>query len=79
MALLGWGLFLPLGAIIARYLKHKESLWYYLHVVIQFIGFLLGVAAVVVGLSLDNKLHAFIPAHKGIGIFVLVITILQVC
>ncbi|KAL3615715.1 hypothetical protein CASFOL_041376 [Castilleja foliolosa] len=78
LALLAWGLFLPIGAIIARYLKHKERLWYYLHVGFQLIGFLLGVAAVVIGLSLDKKLHAFIPAHKGIGIFVFVLTILQV-
>ncbi|KAK4483537.1 hypothetical protein RD792_010735 [Penstemon davidsonii] len=78
LGLLGWGLFLPFGAIFARYLKHKDRLWYYLHVVVQFIGFLLGVAAVVVGVSLDNKLHDYIPTHKGIGIFVLVITILQV-
>ncbi|KAK6142705.1 hypothetical protein DH2020_023053 [Rehmannia glutinosa] len=79
LALLGWGLFLPVGAILARYLRHKDSLWYYLHVGFQFIGFLLGVAALVVGLSLNNELHAYIPAHKGIGIFVLVLTILQVC
>ncbi|KAL8028095.1 hypothetical protein ABFS82_14G134800 [Erythranthe guttata] len=78
LALLGWGLFLPIGAILARYLKHKDSLWYYLHVAFQFIGFLLGIGAVVVGISLNNKMHASIPAHKGIGIFVLVITILQV-
>ncbi|KAL6566000.1 hypothetical protein OROHE_005055 [Orobanche hederae] len=78
LALLAWGLILPLGAIIARYLKHNERLWYYLHVGFQFVGFLLGVAAVAVGLTLENKLHAFIPAHKGIGIFVFVLTILQV-
>ncbi|GER46352.1 cytochrome b561/ferric reductase transmembrane [Striga asiatica] len=78
LALLAWGLFLPLGAIIARHLKHKDPLWYYLHLGFQFIGFLLGVAALVVGLSLDHKLHAFIPAHKGIGIFVFTLTILQV-
>ncbi|EYU38889.1 hypothetical protein MIMGU_mgv1a009495mg [Erythranthe guttata] len=78
LALLGWGLFLPIGAILARYLKHKDSLWYYLHVAFQFIGFLLGIGAVVVGISLNNKMHASIPAHKGIGIFVLVITVLQV-
>ncbi|KAG8363254.1 hypothetical protein BUALT_Bualt19G0003100 [Buddleja alternifolia] len=79
LGLLGWGLFLPVGAILARYLKHKDNLWYYLHVIIQFIGFLLGVAAVIVGLSLKHKLHASIPAHKGIGIFVLVLAVLQVC
>lgn len=79
LALLAWGFFLPVGAILARYLNHKERLWYYLHVAIQFMGFLFGVAAVVVGLSLYHKMHVFFPAHKGIGIFVLVMTILQVC
>lgn len=79
LSLLGWGLFLPCGAILARYLRHKEPLWYYLHVTIQFIGFILGVAAIVVGLSLDHRLHAHITAHKTLGIFVLVFAILQVC
>ncbi|XP_073157861.1 cytochrome b561 and DOMON domain-containing protein At3g61750 [Henckelia pumila] len=78
LGLLGWGLILPFGAIFARYLKHKDPLWYYLHVVIQFTGFLFGLAALVVGLSLDKKLHASIPIHKGIGIFVFVLTVLQV-
>ncbi|KAH6813226.1 Cytochrome b561/ferric reductase transmembrane with DOMON related domain-containing protein [Perilla frutescens var. frutescens] len=78
LAVLGWGLFLPTGAILARYLSHKDRVWYYFHVVLQFIGFLFGVAAVIVGLSLYNKMHVVFPAHKGIGIFVLVMTILQV-
>ncbi|CAI9764144.1 unnamed protein product [Fraxinus pennsylvanica] len=78
LAILAWGLFLPFGAIFARYLKHKDPLWYYLHVVIQFIGFLFGIAAVVVGFSLNHRLHNYIPAHKGIGIFILTLTILQV-
>ncbi|KAL2468829.1 Cytochrome [Forsythia ovata] len=78
LAVLGWGLFLPFGAIFARYLKHKDPLWYYLHVVVQFVGFLLAVAAVVVGFSLNHRLHAFIPAHKGIGIFILTLAVLQV-
>ncbi|KAL8541029.1 hypothetical protein ACS0TY_002353 [Phlomoides rotata] len=78
LALLAWGLFLPVGAILARYLSRNERLWYYLHVAIQFMGFLFGVAAVVVGLSLYHKMHVFFPAHKGIGILVLVMTILQV-
>lgn len=78
LAVLGWGLFLPTGAILARYLNHRDRVWYYFHVPIQFIGFLFGVAAVVVGVSLYSKMHAMYPAHKGIGIFVLVMTILQV-
>lgn len=78
LSVIGWGLFLPYGAILARYLKHKDPLWFYLHVVIQFLSFFIGLAAVVVGVSLNNRLHADIQAHKTIGIFVLVLTILQV-
>ncbi|XP_073108932.1 cytochrome b561 and DOMON domain-containing protein At3g61750 [Elaeis guineensis] len=78
LAVFGWGVLLPIGAIIARYCKHREPLWYYLHVVIQFIGFIFGLAAVVAGIALYDKLHANVTAHRGLGIFVLVLGILQV-
>lgn len=78
LGLIGWGLILPVGAIVARYFRHLDPLWYYLHVVIQFIGFSIGVAAVVIGRSLYDRLHANIPTHRNIGIFVLVLSILQV-
>ncbi|CAK9165775.1 unnamed protein product [Ilex paraguariensis] len=78
LGLLGWGLILPCGAIVARHLRHRDPLWYYLHVGIQFVGFLLGLAAVVVGVSLYKTLHANVPAHRGIGITVLVLSILQI-
>lgn len=78
LGILGWGLFSPFGAIFARYLK-KQKFWYYFHVSAQFIGFILGLAGVVLGLQLHNKLQVHIPAHEGIGILVLVLSILQVC
>ncbi|XP_059634368.1 cytochrome b561 and DOMON domain-containing protein At3g61750 [Cornus florida] len=78
LGLFGWGLILPSGAIVARYLKHRDPLWYYLHVIIQFVGFILGLAAVVVGVSLYDKLHANYLSHRGIGIFILVLSILQI-
>ncbi|KAG6748217.1 hypothetical protein POTOM_048126 [Populus tomentosa] len=75
---LAWGLFLPSGAIVARYLKHKEPLWYYLHAGIQFLGFLLGLANVVLGQQLYSKIDANVPSHRGIGIFALTLSILQI-
>lgn len=74
----GWGVLLPIGAIIARYCKQKDPLWYYLHGVIQFIGFFIGLAGVVAGIALYDKLHANVSAHRGLGIFILVLGILQV-
>ncbi|KAI9073214.1 hypothetical protein K1719_044823 [Acacia pycnantha] len=78
VGIIGWGLILPVGAIIARYFRHKDPLWFYLHSVIQFVGFGFGLATVLLGLQLYSKMQVHIPAHRGIGIFVLVLSILQI-
>nr|KYP71934.1 Ferric-chelate reductase 1 [Cajanus cajan] len=78
VGIIGWGLILPVGAIIARYFRHKDPLWFYLHSVIQFVGFAFGLGTVLLGLQLYRKTHVHIPAHRGIGIFVLVLSILQI-
>ncbi|PWA40911.1 cytochrome b561/ferric reductase transmembrane with DOMON related domain-containing protein [Artemisia annua] len=78
LGLLGWGIILPYGAIVARYFKHKDPLWYYLHVVFQFIGFIFAVASGFVGLNMYNKFSFQAPAHKGIGITAIVLSVLQV-
>lgn len=78
LAIFGWGILLPIGAIIARYCKQWDPLWYYLHTIIQLIGFVIGLAAVVTGKLLFDELHATVYSHRGIGIFVLVLGILQV-
>ncbi|XP_027908122.1 cytochrome b561 and DOMON domain-containing protein At3g61750-like [Vigna unguiculata] len=78
LGIIGWGLILPVGAIIARYFRHKDPLWLYLHAIIQFVGFTFGLSTVILGLQLYSKMHAHIQAHRGIGIFVLVLSILQI-
>ncbi|KAI4355235.1 hypothetical protein L6164_004028 [Bauhinia variegata] len=78
VGIIGWGLIMPTGAIVARYLRHKEPLWFYLHAVIQFVGFAFGLATVLLGLQLHSRMHAHVPAHRGIGIFVLVLSVLQI-
>ncbi|ESW07253.1 hypothetical protein PHAVU_010G114200 [Phaseolus vulgaris] len=78
LGIIGWGLILPLGAIIARYFRHKDPVWLYLHAVFQFVGFTFGLSTVILGLQLYSKMHAHIQVHRGIGIFVLVLSILQI-
>lgn len=78
LAIFGWGVLAPIGAIVARYCKQWDPLWYYLHAIIQLIGFMIGLAAVVAGKLLYDELHASVHSHRGIGIFVLVLAILQV-
>ncbi|CAM0150632.1 unnamed protein product [Urochloa decumbens] len=75
--LFAWGVLLPIGAIVARYCRRWDPLWFYLHTGIQFVGFILGLAGIVAGVSLYNKIQANVPAHRGLGIFVLVLGILQ--
>ncbi|KAJ3700978.1 hypothetical protein LUZ61_004683 [Rhynchospora tenuis] len=77
-AIFSWGILLPIGAIIARYFRHKDPLWFYLHVAIQFLGYFGGLAAVVAGISLYNKLHSDFRSHKSLGIVILVLASLQV-
>ncbi|XP_058100423.1 cytochrome b561 and DOMON domain-containing protein At3g61750-like [Magnolia sinica] len=78
LAIFAWGVLLPVGAIFARYFRQFDPLWYYLHAVIQFAGFLIALASLVAGVSLYNKLHVNVLAHRGLGIFVFVLAILQV-
>ncbi|XP_020249780.1 cytochrome b561 and DOMON domain-containing protein At3g61750-like [Asparagus officinalis] len=76
--IIGWGVLLPIGAMVARYFKRSDPLWYYIHAIVQLIGFIIGLAGVVAGVALYNKLHADVSAHRGLGIFILVLGILQV-
>ncbi|KAG2599807.1 cytochrome b561 and DOMON domain-containing protein At3g61750-like [Panicum virgatum] len=76
--LFAWGVLLPIGAIVARYCRRWDPLWFYLHAGIQFVGFILGLAGIVAGVSLYNKIQANVPSHRGLGIFVLVLGILQI-
>ncbi|KAF6991801.1 hypothetical protein CFC21_008847 [Triticum aestivum] len=76
--LFAWGILMPIGAILARYFRRMDPLWFYLHVGIQFAAFIIGLAGVVAGVALYSKIQADIPAHRGLGIFILFLGILQV-
>ncbi|RRT79761.1 hypothetical protein B296_00009761 [Ensete ventricosum] len=78
LAILGWGVLLPVGAVVARYCRIWDPMWYYLHVIVQFAGFLAGFAGVVAGIALRGRLHSDVTLHRGLGIFILVLGILQV-
>lgn len=75
----GWGVLLPVGAIVARYFRQRDPLWYHLHVIIQFVGFLIGLAGAVAGIALYNRVHSNFTTHRGLGVFILVLGSLQVC
>ncbi|XP_075524054.1 cytochrome b561 and DOMON domain-containing protein At3g07570-like [Primulina tabacum] len=74
----GWGILIPIGAMIARYMRHWDPQWFYSHAIIQFTGFTLGAIGVFCGLALENRLDIYVDKHKALGIFVLILGGLQV-
>nr|XP_043637460.1 cytochrome b561 and DOMON domain-containing protein At3g07570 [Erigeron canadensis] len=76
--MLGWGILIPIGVLVARYLKHLDPLWFYAHSGIQSLGFIFGLSGVIAGFVLDNRLDAKVGKHKGLGITILVYGCLQI-
>jgi hypothetical protein len=72
-----WVFFFPAGVLSARYLKHRDPLWWHLHRGFQSLGFVLFLVAM--GLSLKAKAlnGTYSTAHKALGVFLLVAVILQ--
>ncbi|KAI9176236.1 hypothetical protein LWI28_000202 [Acer negundo] len=67
----GWGILMPLGAMIARYLKLFKSAnpaWIYIHVVCQCSAYVIGFAGWATGvkLGIDNPV-TWSESHRNIG------------
>lgn len=78
LTIIGWGIIIPFGASMARYLREYEPLWYYIHSSVQFIGFFVGLSGVAVGRTLYELVHADFNSHRSIGYIVLALSVLQV-
>ncbi|KAJ1429534.1 DOMON domain [Sesbania bispinosa] len=76
--ILGWGILIIMGAIVARHFKQWDPFWFYFHASVQSLGFLLGVIGVISGLVLSNQLHIDLNLHKALGIIILVLGCLQI-
>lgn len=73
-----WALLAPVGAFIARYLRHQETLWFPLHGGFQITSYVLGVTGVGLGIKLTQELTSTdYKHHRILGIFVLFLATLQ--
>ncbi|KAL2938695.1 hypothetical protein RDABS01_022144 [Bienertia sinuspersici] len=77
-----WGILMPLGAIIARYMKvfpSADPAWFYLHVICQFSAYVIGVAGWGTGLKLGSESVGIVyHVHRNIGIALFCLATLQV-
>ncbi|KAL3649238.1 hypothetical protein CASFOL_005641 [Castilleja foliolosa] len=78
LAMLGWAILMPIGAMVARYMRKWDPIWFYSHAIIQSLGFTLGLIGIICGLVLENRLSVTVNKHKGIGITILIFGCLQV-
>ncbi|KAM7276618.1 hypothetical protein ACFE04_018484 [Oxalis oulophora] len=80
---LTWALLMPIGVMIARYVKVFKSAnpaWFYLHIGIQSLAFVVGVAGSVIGLKLSDPVGiklSNVDRHRSIGVVVFFFGILQ--
>ncbi|XP_074574566.1 cytochrome b561 and DOMON domain-containing protein At5g47530-like [Curcuma longa] len=79
---ISWGILLPIGAIIARYVKVFKSAdpaWFYLHVACQCSGYIIGLSGWILGLQLgsDSKGITY-HKHRNLGIAIFALATLQV-
>lgn len=76
----GWGALIPIGAMIARYSKHlHDSHRIYAHAIVQLSGFIIGLAGIITGLILNDRIDVNVAKHKAIGLVVITLGCLQVC
>lgn len=76
--LVGWGILLPVGVMIARHLRRWDPTWFYLHIFTQISGFLIGAVGVAFGIVLYNKLNANVEVHRALGLLILSLGSFQV-
>ncbi|GFZ04125.1 auxin-responsive family protein [Actinidia rufa] len=79
---ISWGIMMPLGVVIARYVSVFESAdpaWFYLHVTCQTSAYIVGVVGWTTGLLLGKKSPGIQhTAHRTIGILLFSLATLQV-
>lgn len=78
----GWGTFLPIGVIVARYFRvypfQCKKWWFYLHIACQSAGYVMGTAGWAIGLWLGRASRYYIfHTHRTFAIIIFTFTTIQ--
>ncbi|CAM6125239.1 unnamed protein product [Calypogeia fissa] len=77
--IIGWGVLLPIGTIVARYARGFDPLWFYFHAVCQVIGYGFVLAGLITGIKLYEQLPGVGAGdHRALGIFLFVLATIQI-
>lgn len=76
-----WGIFIPIGAIISRYIRHVNSLgpaWFYAHAGVQLFGISIGTIGFAIGIRLGQLSPGRVYGlHRNLGVAVFCLGWLQ--
>jgi hypothetical protein len=78
LAMMAWGVLMPLGMMAARYFRRVDPYWFYAHMAIQAVAFTVGIASVVLGFRLNEDGLKNVDVHRALGIAILAMASLQV-
>jgi len=81
LMMLGWGVLIPCGVIIAALMRQRDPLWFKIHRIVQSVGLVVTLIAFIIAVSVFNVFTAGSQsanlAHGCIGIVVMIIGVLQ--
>jgi len=83
LMLLSWGFLLPAGVIVAKFLRHKDPLWYRVHRTLQPVGLLVAIAGWILALAtfghyvFDSHALTGMTTHGILGSIVMILGIQQ--
>ena len=76
-----WGLLLPMGVLIAHFLRHRDPTWFVIHRGIQFCGICFALSGFIIAVTQFSVFHpgyfAVAQAHGYMGCIVMTIGFLQ--
>ncbi|BBN02509.1 hypothetical protein MPTK1_2g15890 [Marchantia polymorpha subsp. ruderalis] len=74
-----WGILFPVGIMSTRYIRpFTESIWFYMHVSCQVLGYVLGVIGFGMGIKLQQDSGAIRYKHRNLGVVMFALATLQV-
>jgi hypothetical protein len=76
-AAISWGFLIPMAIIISRYFKPHTEKWFVIHRAVAVTGFLLAIAALVLGFSANNGWETDQPVHRDLGVACTVLGLVQ--
>ncbi|KAL4422108.1 hypothetical protein ABPG77_003393 [Micractinium sp. CCAP 211/92] len=78
LLIIGWGVCIPCGVVVARCLKGLDPLWFHVHRALQSLGFLMGVVGLGLGFAIAGGWDGLFPVHRNLGLAATILGLFQI-